>query len=83
MAKVLVSIDDELLRTIDARARKLGLTRSAYFARLARDEADAERRPDPAIRRAIERARQEFAAAHDRYPGEDSTAFIRRMRDER
>lgn len=83
MAKVLVSIDDDLLRAVDARARELGLSRSAYIARLAQDEAGGQRRPDPAIRRAIERARREFAAAHDAFPDEDSTSFVRRMRDER
>lgn len=82
MAKVLVSIDDDLLRTVDEQARKLGLSRSAYITRLAR-EAGGARRPDPAISRAIARARSEFAAAQDQSPGEDSTDFVRRMRDER
>ena len=83
MAKVLVSIDDDLLREVDARARTLGLSRSAYLARLATSDVDRDRRPDPAIRRAIARARAEFADHQDRFPNEDTTDFVRRMRDER
>ena len=46
MAKVLVSIPDDLLREVDARTKVLGETRSGYLRRLAeRDlQADEERR---------------------------------------
>jgi metal-responsive CopG/Arc/MetJ family transcriptional regulator len=84
MAKVLISIDDELLQQVDARATELGLTRSAFVARLAREHLGPrpERRPLEA-RRALERARAACRSASDAHPDMDSTEFIRRMRDER
>lgn len=83
MAKVLISIDDELLRVLDARAKRLGMTRSAYVAQLARGDAQGSSVADPAVARSIARARAQFAAATDAAPVEDSTAFVRRMRDAR
>jgi metal-responsive CopG/Arc/MetJ family transcriptional regulator len=81
MAKVLISIDDQLLRRIDERAKLLGLTRSAFVAQMASAEVSGEdliaRR-----RRAIERARAVFADAVPVVEG-DTTDFVRKMRDER
>lgn len=38
MAKVTVSLPDELLRTVDAEAERRGTTRSGYFRELAEEE---------------------------------------------
>ena len=38
MAKILVSIDEKLLARLDRAARKLGLSRSAFLARLVARE---------------------------------------------
>lgn len=81
MAKVLVSIDDDLLRRVDERAAQLGSTRSAYVARLLMSDLGDEptRRPQDA-RRALARAREVCARAAK--PA-DATALVRQMRDER
>ena len=82
MAKILVSLDERLLRRIDAAARRLGLTRSAYLARLAQREIGSER--EPAEQRRIAEAtaaiRRLFA---EHGTGGDTTKLIRRIRDER
>lgn len=46
VAKVMISIPDQLLERLDARAEALGETRSGFLQRLATTEldADAERR---------------------------------------
>jgi metal-responsive CopG/Arc/MetJ family transcriptional regulator len=81
MAKVLVSLNDALLRRIDRIAKGRGLSRSAYLAGLA--ERDAARSEGPgahrAVRRALTRLDELFAAG----PVEDSTAAIRAERDVR
>lgn len=81
MAKVLVSIDDRLLRRIDRAARASGRSRSAYISQLA--ESAAARGSGPgktaAARTALRKLDRLFAAA----PAEDSTAAIRAARDAR
>jgi metal-responsive CopG/Arc/MetJ family transcriptional regulator len=81
MAKVLISLNDTLLRRIDRIARARGLSRSAYLAELA--EHDATRREGPgttrAARRALSRLDDLFAVG----PAEDSTVAIRAERDTR
>ena len=81
MVKVLVSLNDSLLRRIDRIAKSRGLSRSAYLARLA--EHDAARTigagATPAARRALERLDKVFAGSG----GGDSTAAIRAERDAR
>lgn len=81
MTKVLVSIDDALLRRIDRIARSRGLTRSAYLAGLARQDAARARGlgGDPGVRGALRRLDELFAKG----PAEDSTAAIRSERDAR
>lgn len=81
MAKVLVSLDDMLLRRIDRAARASGLSRSAYLAELA--EEDAARREGPGRSAAARAALRELDALFAGAPREDSTATIRTMRDER
>lgn len=81
MAKVLVSLNDALLRRVDRIAKSRGLSRSAYLAELA--EQDAARAVGPgttaAARRAL--ARLDKLCAGDRT--EDSTSAIRAERDAR
>ncbi|MFZ5851577.1 MAG: ribbon-helix-helix protein, CopG family [Actinomycetota bacterium] len=81
MAKVLVSLDDALLRRIDRLAKAGGLSRSAYLAGLA--ARDLARVGGPGrtntARRALSRLDELFAAA----PPEESTAVLRAERDAR
>jgi metal-responsive CopG/Arc/MetJ family transcriptional regulator len=42
MAKVMISIPDDLLGRIDAHARSAGETRSGFLRRVAEDELDAD-----------------------------------------
>jgi hypothetical protein len=80
-AKVLISVDQRLLRRIDRAARAAGLTRSAYLARLAERDIARSVGPgrDPAARRAL---RSLDRLAGEAPPG-DSTVAIRAERDAR
>jgi hypothetical protein len=80
MAKVLVSFEDSLLRRIDRAARSRGLTRSAYLAQLADDDA---RRSGPGRNPATRAALRELDRLLARAPAGDSTAAIRAARDAR
>jgi predicted transcriptional regulator len=79
VAKVLVSLPDALLRRVDRIAKSRGLTRSAYLAELA--EQDAARSTGPgatlAARRALARLDELFAGS----AAEDSMQAIRAERD--
>lgn len=81
MAKVLVSLDDRLLKRIDRAAKASGESRSAYLARLAEDDAARGRGPgkEPGARAALRRLERLFADA----PATDSTAAVRAARDAR
>jgi hypothetical protein len=81
MAKVLVSINDSLLRRIDRVAKARGLSRSAYLAELA--ERDATRREGPGARPGARRALRRLDALFAAGPAEDSTAAIRAEREAR
>jgi metal-responsive CopG/Arc/MetJ family transcriptional regulator len=81
MAKVLVSLNDTLLRRIDRIAKARGLSRSAYLAELA--ERDAARHKGPGATRAARRALARLDELFARGPAEDSTAAIRDERDAR
>ena len=84
MTKILVSMDDKLLGRVDRSARRLGLSRSAYLARLAERELGAESGPgrDPAVHRALKDVDR---IVHRNPPptGFDLTDSIRKMRDSR
>jgi len=80
VAKVLVSFDDSLLRRIDRTARSRGLTRSAYLAQLAENDA---RMAGPGRDRAAQAALRELDLLFAAAPGGDSTAAIRTARDAR
>ena len=81
MAKVLVSLNDALLRRIDRIAQSRGLSRSAYLAQLAERDAARSNGPGttPTARRALARLDDLFAGS----PAGDSTVAIRAERDAR
>lgn len=81
MSKVLVSLDERLLKRIDRAAKFRGLTRSAYFARLAEDDLARTQGPGrtPTARGALRELDRLFTGA----PPGDSTAAIRAARDTR
>ncbi|MPZ23120.1 MAG: ribbon-helix-helix protein, CopG family [Dehalococcoidia bacterium] len=83
MAKVLVSIDDELLALIDARARAKQLSRSAYLRMLAEREVLPQQSEERRAR--IQRVLDELREMGKRNgTGEGSvTDQIREMRDSR
>ncbi len=77
MAKVMVSLPDDLLARIDEEARRRSGSRSALLATAAR--AELQRQDPDAIRAAVERSRRRFADV-----GEfDSAAAVRAERDAR
>jgi hypothetical protein len=82
MTKILVSMEEKLVARVDREARRLGLTRSAYLARLAERELGAAQGPgrDPKVRQALADLDKLFA--ENPHPG-DVTEIIRRMRDSR
>jgi predicted transcriptional regulator len=81
MAKVLVSLNDALLRRVDRIAKARGLSRSGYLAELAERDAARSQGPgaSPAVRRALARLDDLFEGG----PAEDSTDAIRAERDAR
>lgn len=81
MAKVLVSLDDRLLRRIDRAASASGKSRSAYLAELAESAAAQNAGPGktPRARAALRKLDRLFADT----PAGDSTAAIRAARDMR
>jgi predicted transcriptional regulator len=77
MAKVFISLPDDLLERVDREARRRSTTRSAFLQQAARRELGW---PDPdAVDAAIERGRVALAGA-ERF---DSAELIRTDRDER
>ena len=81
MAKVLVSLDEALLRRIDRVARARGISRSSYLAEIAGRDVARELGPGktPAARRALNRL---DALVGGTAPGE-STELVRAGRDAR
>ncbi len=72
MAKVMVSLPDDLLSRIDERARRRGTSRSG----LLRELAERELRDDAAARRTVIRAALAAAAPH----GGGSVRHVREQR---
>lgn len=79
MVKVLVSLNDALLRRIDRIAKARGLSRSAYLAELA--ERDAARTSGPGATPAARRALGQLDELFAQGAAEDSTSAIRAERD--
>lgn len=82
MAKILVSMDEKLLARLDRAARRLGLSRSAYLARLVTRDLGEDVGPgrDPAVRKALAAIDRLFA---ENPSSADPTKIIRKMRDSR
>ena len=81
MAKVLVSLNDALLRRVDRIANARGLSRSGYLAGLA--ELDLARAEGPGTTRAARRALVRLDDLFDAGPSDEATAAIRAERDAR
>lgn len=81
--KVLISLEERLLRRIDRAARARGLNRSAYLADVAARDLGAQKGPgaDLSVRAAMADLDELFR--RNPVPDEDMTLAIRRMRDER
>jgi DNA-binding phage protein len=81
MAKVLVSLEDALLRRIDRVARARGLSRSAYLAEIAHRDVARALGPGktPAARNALSR----LDALIGTSPRGESTELVRAERDAR
>jgi metal-responsive CopG/Arc/MetJ family transcriptional regulator len=75
VAKVMISLPDDLLARLDERARNRGMTRSGLLRTLVERELDE----DEAARRSRILEILATAAPH----GSDSAAFIREIRDTR
>jgi len=82
VTKILVSMDEKLVARVDREARRLGLTRSSYLARLAEREVGEPKGPgaDPKVHQALRNLDRLFA--ENPHPG-DITEIVRRMRDSR
>ncbi len=79
MAKVLVSIPDELLKAIDFRAEELGESRSGYLRRLVEaDIEEAERHGREEAKRIFDKIRAEFREGE---PPIDAAKLIREDRE--
>jgi Arc/MetJ-type ribon-helix-helix transcriptional regulator len=79
MAKVLVSIPDELLRAIDFRAEELGESRSAYLRRLVEaDIEESDRRGREEAKLIFDKIRADF---RDDEPPIDAAKLIREDRE--
>jgi metal-responsive CopG/Arc/MetJ family transcriptional regulator len=77
MAKVMVSLSDELLAQIDAEAKRRSTSRSALLASAARRELT--RRDSARVTEAIERSEQRFRTAGNF----ESADVVREDRDAR
>ena len=80
--KILVTLDDELVRDLDRAAREQGVTRSSFLAALA--ERDLRQRT-ATQQREIDGALRTFRNLAEQHgtTGEDSAATLRAIRDER
>ena len=77
MAKVMVSLPDDLLAEIDEEATRRHTSRSGFLAEAARTEI--RRRAPATIEAAVRRSQERFRRA----PAFDSAELIRRERDSR
>ena len=84
MPKVLLSLDQNLLRRIDAEARRRGVTRSGFVSRLLDDALGGGARPPPGGRPRGALAPLDALFAARRGGGrEDATVAVRAGRDQR
>lgn len=83
MAKVLISIEDHVLRRIDRAAKARGLSRSAYLAGLATEALRRERGPGASKESRDALRRIDRLVEKNGTPGGDSTEVVRGLRDSR
>jgi metal-responsive CopG/Arc/MetJ family transcriptional regulator len=81
VAKVLVSIPDDLLEEIDARAKALGETRSGYLRQRAEADLENLSNRQAEVKRLLDLIRED--AANSDKPMPDGAQMIREMRDSR
>jgi hypothetical protein len=79
--KVLISIEERLLRRIDRAARERGVTRSAYLAELAARDVGLSRGPGSS--RQARGALRRLDVMFDQLPHDEPTRAIRSQRDAR
>lgn len=77
MAKVMISLPDDLLRRLDAEARRRSMTRSGLLA--ATIQLALARRDVDSVRKAIERSRERFADEN----AFEAAELVRADRDDR
>ena len=84
MTKILVSVNEKLLARLDRAAKRAGLSRSAYLARLVARDLDSELGPgaDPDVQKALADMQRLFRE-NPPPPDFDWTRAIRKMRDAR
>ncbi|MDQ3725078.1 MAG: type II toxin-antitoxin system HicB family antitoxin [Actinomycetota bacterium] len=81
MAKVMISIPDQLLERLDARAKAAGETRSGFLQRLAeRELEERERQRQAEVKRLMKEIEGTFTEDEPRL---DVTRLIREDRDSR
>lgn len=81
VAKVMISIPDELLERVDLRAKAAGETRSGFLQRLAEAELESRDAADRAeARRLFELIKADFREGEPHY---DAARLIREDRDSR
>jgi metal-responsive CopG/Arc/MetJ family transcriptional regulator len=79
MAKVMISIPDELLARVDARARSAGESRSGFLQRLAEHELeDDKRRRRNEVQRLMKKVEATFTGDEPRF---DVVQLIREDRE--
>ena len=83
MAKVLISIDDALLKRADKAAASRKMTRSGFIAQLVTKELDGEVGPGASAQAQAALDRLDDLFSSNSTPGGDSTRIIREMRDAR
>ena|SRR5438094_10468284 len=82
MAKILISLDDDLVARIDWEARRRGLSRSSFLSRLASRELNM--RTGPGSRASVQGALSALESLFARHGvPENATAAIRQERDSR
>jgi metal-responsive CopG/Arc/MetJ family transcriptional regulator len=78
MAKVLVSLPDDLLSRIDARAKALGESRSGYLRRLAERDLPSDEQRRAEVKRLLGLI---LADSENREPWADAAQMIREDRE--
>lgn len=81
MAKVLVSLPDDLLKRIDARAKALGESRSGYVRQLAERDLPSEEQRRNEVKRLMGLIRANAEREERAEPMPDAAQLIREGRE--